>query len=197
MPFFIVQLANYKQEDKQSKDSKWAELRESQMKVTQLENVDMVTAIDIGNANDIHPYNKKEVGRRLSLLAKHYVYNGDLTKGPSYKSNIKSGKSITIQFETYASELKSLDKYGYLRGFAIAGDDGVFKWAKAKIIAKNKIKVYRKDIPNPMYVRYAWSDNPGKLDLVNTEELPAFPFRTDNFELNTTKNKYSYDPHAF
>ncbi|WP_339893493.1 sialate O-acetylesterase [uncultured Algibacter sp.] len=197
MPFFIVQLANYKQEDEQPKDSKWAELRESQMKVTQLENVDMVTAIDIGSANDIHPYNKKEVGRRLSLLAKHYVYKGELTKGPSYKSSIKSGKRITIEFETYGSELKSLDKYGYLRGFAIAGSDGIFKWAKARIIAKNKIKVYHKDIQNPEYVRYAWSDNPGKLDLVNTEGLPAFPFRTDDFELSTTKNKYSYDPYAF
>tara|TARA_R110002049_G_scaffold97783_1_gene238165 strand:- start:6151 stop:8130 length:1980 start_codon:yes stop_codon:yes gene_type:complete len=197
MPFFIVQLANYKQEDEQSKDSEWAALRESQMKVTQLENVDIVTAIDIGNANDIHPYNKKEVGRRLSLLAKHYVYKGELRKGPSYKSCIKTGKSITIEFETHGSELKSLDKYGYLRGFAIAGSDGLFKWAKARIIAKNKIKVYHKDIQNPEYVRYAWSDNPGKLDLVNTEGLPAFPFRTDDFKLSSVTNKYSYDPYAF
>jgi sialate O-acetylesterase len=197
MPFFIVQLANYRQELEQPKESQWAELRESQMVASELENVDIVTAIDIGDANDIHPYNKKEVGRRLSLLAKHYRYGEGLQKGPVYKDCTISEKVVTIEFDTYGSSLKSLDKHGYLRGFSIAGVDGKFEWAKARIIDDNKVEVFQENLKNPKYVRYAWSDNPGKLDLVNENGLPAFPFRTDDFELSTMKSKYIYDPHAF
>lgn len=197
MPFLVVQLANYRQEDTEPKNSQWAELRESQMKATTLENVDMVTAIDIGDANDIHPYNKKEVGRRLALLAKHYTYGKTLWKGPVYKNSILSDSSITIEFETYGSPLKSTDKHGYVRGFAIAGADGKFYWAKAKVLNDTQVEVYHEEIKKPMHVRYAWSDNPGPLDLVNGNGLPAFPFRTDDFELSTAKNTYHYDPHAF
>jgi len=197
IPFFIVQLANYRQENLQPKESLWAELRESQMKATSLNNVDIVTAIDIGEANDIHPHNKKEVGRRLSLLAMHYRYGDTLVNGPKYKSNTIKDQSILIQFETYGSALKSLDKYGYLRGFAIAGEDGKFLWAKARIIGNSSVEVYNESIPDPKYVRYAWSDNPGDLDLVNEENLPAFPFRTDDLELSTANNVYHFDPHAF
>lgn len=197
MPFLVVQLANYRQEDAEPRNSQWAELRESQMKATTLENVDIVTAIDIGDANDIHPYNKKEVGRRLALLARHYTYGKTLGKGPVYKNSIQSDSSITIDFETYGSPLKSTDKHGYVRGFAIAGADGKFYWAKAKVLNDNQVEVYHEEIKKPMYVRYAWSDNPGPLDLVNGDGLPAFPFRTDDFELSTAKNTYHYNPHAF
>lgn len=198
MPFLLVQLANYRQEDSTPGDSKWAELRESQMKATTLENVDIVTAIDIGNADDIHPYNKKEVGRRLALLAEYYSNGGDtLKKGPVHISSKLTDSAILIDFDTHGSRLESKDKYGYVRGFAIAGADGKFQWAKAEIVDENTVKVYNRTIKNPRYVRYAWSDNPGPLDLVNGDGLPAFPFRTDNFELSTAKNTYQYDPHAF
>lgn len=197
MSFLVVQLANYRQEDKTPTNSNWAELRESQMKATALENVDIVTAIDIGEANDIHPYNKKEVGRRLALLAKHYNYGDILKKGPVYKSHSLNDTSILVEFETHGGKLVSKDKYGYLRGFAIAGKNGEFKWAKAELVTTNTVKVYHENIKNPKYVRYAWSDNPGQLDLTNAEGLPAFPFRTDSFELGTSKKTYQYDPHAF
>ncbi|HMC01570.1 MAG TPA: sialate O-acetylesterase [Flavobacteriaceae bacterium] len=197
LPFFIVQLANYRQENIQPVESLWAELRESQMKATTLKNVDIVTAIDIGDAYDIHPHNKKEVGRRLSLLALHYKYGNTLINGPKYKSSIVKDHSIFVQFEINNSALKSLDKHGYLRGFSIAGEDGKFQWAKARIIGIDTVEVYNESIQNPKYVRYAWSDNPGDLDLVNQENLPAFPFRTDNLELSTANNVYHYDPHAF
>ncbi|MCK0162090.1 sialate O-acetylesterase [Allomuricauda sp. F6463D] len=197
MPFLVVQLANYKQEDKIPANSNWAELRESQMKASILKNVDIVTTIDIGDANDIHPYNKKEVAKRLALLAKHYNYGEELKKGPVYKSHSLTKSSILIQFDTYGSKLTSKDKFGYLRGFAIAGENGEFKWAKAELVDTNTVKVYHENGNDPKYVRYAWSDNPGPLDLINTEGLPAFPFRTDNFELSTSKNTYQYDPHAF
>jgi len=197
MPFLIVQLANYRQEDSIPGNSKWAEIRESQMKATQLHDVDIMTAIDIGEANDIHPHNKMEVGRRLALLAMHYEYGSPIKKGPTYKSRSIDGNTIKIKFETYGSDLKSTDKFGYLRGFAIAGQDGKFHWAKAGLSGNNEVTVYSDQIPEPRFVRYAWSDNPGPLDLYNTDGLPAFPFRTDDFELSTAKEKYVYDPHAF
>lgn len=197
MPFLIVQLANYRQEDSVPGNSKWAEIRSSQMKATQMHDVDIMTAIDIGDANDIHPHNKMEVGRRLALLAMHYEYGKPIKKGPTYKSRSAHGNTINIKFETYGSNLKSTDKFGYLRGFAIAGQDGKFHWAKARLSDNNEATVYSDQISDPRFVRYAWSDNPGPLDLYNTDGLPAFPFRTDDFELSTAKEKYFYNPHAF
>ncbi len=197
MPFFIVQLANYKPEDNIPKNSKWAEIRESQMNTTKLHNVDIATAIDIGDANDIHPQNKLEVGRRLALLAMHYNYGAPIIKGPKYLSQTIDGKTIKIKFETYGSSLHSLDKFGYLRGFAITGADGKFRWAKAYISGANQVTVYVEGLDNPKYVRYAWSNNPGFLDFVNTDGLPVFPFRTDSFELSTSHEKYKYDAHTF
>jgi len=197
MPFFIVQLANYRPEDAEPKESQWAELRESQMLATTLENVDIVTAIDIGDANNIHPYNKKEVGRRLSQLAIHYSYGGEIKQGPIYKTSNIENNNIVVEFDINGHPLKSKDKYGYLKGFSIAGSDGKFEWAKAEIIADNKVKVYSTSISDPKFVRYAWSDNPGELDLVSDLGLPAFPFRTDQLKLSTQDNKYSFDPHAF
>ncbi|MDC0635257.1 beta galactosidase jelly roll domain-containing protein [Flavobacteriaceae bacterium] len=197
LPFYIVQLANYRQEVQEPMDSKWAEIRESQTKVAQLENVDVITTIDLGEANDIHPKNKLEVGQRLGKLAMHYDYGAKLQKSPSFKNATIENDKIIIEMNTYGSQLKSLDKYGYLRGFAIAGEDGKFEWAKANLNENNTIVVYSESIKNPKYVRYAWSDNPGPLDLVNTEDLPAYPFRTDNFELSTSKEKYFFSPYRF
>ena len=197
LPFLVVQLANYKAEAAVPDKSEWAELRESQMKASELENVDIVSAIDIGDAQDIHPYNKKEVGRRLALLAEHYAYNQILKKGPVYESSERSASSIIITFKTYGSKLKSLNKYGYLNGFAIAGEDGTFQWAKAKIISDYQVEVYNENLPSPKFVRYAWADNPGELNLVDQNGLPAYPFRTDALPLSTEKNQFSYDPNAF
>ncbi len=197
MPFYIVQLANYLQEVTMPSDSKWAEMRESQTNAAKMKNVDVITTIDIGEANNIHPINKLEVGKRLALLAMHDSYNGKLLRSPSYESHIIKDNKIIITINSFGSKMKSLDKYGYLRGFAIAGEDGKFEWAKAHLISENQVAVYSDKIKNPKYVRYAWSDNPGPLDLVNSENLPLMPFRTDTFKLSTADAIYKYDPHAF
>ncbi|WP_142785082.1 sialate O-acetylesterase [Changchengzhania lutea] len=197
MPFYIVQLANYKQEDTLPTDSKWAEIRESQTNAAKMEHVDVITTIDIGAANDIHPTNKMDVGKRLGQLVMYDNYNGKLLRSPSYKSHISEADKIIIKMNTFGSQLKSLDKHGYLRGFAIAGEDGVFEWAKAYLKENNEVIVFSKNIKNPKYVRYAWSDNPGDLDLVNTEKLPALPFRTDTFKLSTADAKYFFSPYRF
>lgn len=198
MPFFIVQLANFREEDKMPVDSKWAEVRNSQMKLADaMHNVDIMTAIDIGDAIDIHPRNKIDVGKRLGLLGMHYSYDARLKKGPSYASHSIEGDKVIIDMNLYGSKLRSLDKHGYLRGFAIAGVDEKFQWAKAYISKDNQVTVYSETLKDPKYVRYAWSDNPGKLDLVNEDNLPAFPFRTDNFKLSTADAKFWLNPHNF
>jgi sialate O-acetylesterase len=197
MPFYIVQLANYMQEVSEPMDNKWAEIRESQTNAAKMQNVDIITTIDIGETHDIHPKNKKDVGKRLALLALHDNYSGKLERSPSYKSDKVVGDKIIITLNTFGNSLKSLDKYGYLRGFAIAGKDGKFVWAKAFLNSKNQVVVYSDKVKNPKYVRYAWSNNPGPLDLVNTENLPLMPFRTDNLKLSTADAIYKYDPHSF
>jgi sialate O-acetylesterase len=197
LPFYIVQLANYMQEVSEPRDNKWAEIRESQTNAAKMKNVNVITTIDIGEANNIHPKNKRDVGKRLALLAMHDYYGGKLLRSPSYKSNSIKGDKIIIRLNTFGSTLKSPDKYGYLRGFSIAGTDGEFEWAKAYLNDEEEVVVYSETIKSPMYVRYAWSDNPGTLDLVNTENLPLMPFRTDTFKLSTADEIYKYDPHSF
>lgn len=197
MPFYIVQLANYRQEDKLPTNSKWAEIRESQTNAAKMDHVDVITTIDIGDANDIHPTNKIDVGKRLAQLAMFDNYNGKLLRSPSYKSHILEIDKIIIKMNTFGSRLKSIDKYGYLRGFSIAGEDGNFEWAKAYLNGNNDVVVFSTNIKSPKYVRYAWSDNPGCLDLVNIEYLPALPFRTDSFKLSTAEEKYFFSPHRY
>lgn len=197
LPFYIVQLANYFKENEQPMESRWAELRESQAKAAQLNNVDLITAVDIGNANDIHPRNKKDVGKRLAKLAMHYQYEGELQKSPQYKSQIIENNKIIIELNTFGSNLKCSNKYGYLRGFSIAGENGKFFWAKAYIKNKNQVAVYSEKVEFPKFVRYAWADNPGPLDLINSDNLPVIPFRTDDFETSTEKEQYFFTPHRF
>lgn len=197
LPFLIVQLANYRETDVKPGPSRWAELREAQMKATRLPNVDIAAAIDIGNPKDIHPFNKKEVGRRLALLAMHYSYGSKLVKGPTFERATIEGQSINIKFNLYEEQLIVTDKYGYIRGFSIAGSDGEFKWARAKKTGPDEVEVYSEYVINPKFVRYAWSDNPGPLDLFNSSGLPVFPFRTDTFRLSTSGIKFEFDPHSF
>jgi sialate O-acetylesterase len=197
LPFLFVQLANYMQEVNTPAESEWAELREAQASALQLPNTGMATAIDIGEANDIHPKNKADVGKRLALAALKVAYNRNLlSTGPTYQSIVIDGDSAIINFANSGGELITKDKYGYVRGFAIAGDDKKFHWAKA-YIKNNKVVVYCNEVNKPVAVRYAWSDNPGALDLYNNTGLPAPPFRTDNWCLKTRDKVFSEDPWVF
>lgn len=181
-PFFFVSLANYMQSVDQPAESSWAELREAQTKTLSLPNTGMALAIDIGEANDIHPKNKQDVGKRLALNALKITYNRDLVhSGPMYKSvNFNEGKAL-ISFTETGSGLKIKDKYGYIKGFSIAGSDKKFHWAKAEIVDNKTIVVYSNNVKNPVAVRYGWANNPDDVNLYNQENLPANPFRTDNW----------------
>ncbi len=176
-PFYFVQLANYKNIDSLPVNSDWAELREAQTYALRLPNTAMATAIDIGEAEDIHPKNKQEVGARLALIARSKLYGEYLVySGPQYKSHTILNNKVSVSFTRARSGLQAKGD-SIVSGFAIAGNDHVFHWAKAHIV-NDKVIVSSDRVKHPKFVRYAWSNNP-VCNLYNAEELPAVPFRTD------------------
>ena len=190
-PFLFVQLANYYAEPSKPETSEWAELREAQASALTLPNTGMAVTIDIGEAYDIHPKNKQDVGKRLGIASMKAAYDIDtLHLSPQYDPSQTVNDSIIIYFKNTDS-LITKDKYGYVRGFTIAGNDSVFHWAKT-YIKNNSVVVYSDEVKQPVAVRYAWANNPGALDLYNKEGLPAVPFRTDDWKGITAGKKFSF-----
>jgi sialate O-acetylesterase len=185
-PFLFVQLANWKETSAEPGEDSWAELREAQAMTIELPNTGMAVAIDIGDAYDIHPKNKQEVGRRLGLQALYIAYGKDVKhSGPVLESMQKTKHGFVLTFSQVYDGLTTYDG-NEVRGFAIAGEDRKFVWARADVIEDNKILVWNPDIPQPVAVRYAWSVNPD-VNLMNSEGLPAAPFRTDDWAGITQK----------
>ena len=179
-PFLFVQLANFMQKYDDPTDSGWARLREAQTQTLSLANTGMATIIDIGDANDIHPRNKKDVGYRLWLAAEKVAFGKNiLYSGPMYRGHVVEDDKITISFDHVGSGLMSKGARNP-SGFAVAGSDSVFYWAETQIVENNKIEVRSDQVPVPVAVRYAWADNPNA-SLYNKEGLPAVPFRTDDW----------------
>jgi len=182
LPFFWVQLANFLAPAEQPQESAWAELREAQNMTLQLPSTGQAVTIDIGEANDIHPRNKQDVGLRLALAALKVTYSKDLvSSGPEYRSMTNEGNSIKLSFNNIGHGLQAKgDRYGYLKGFAIAGTDKKFFWAKARIEGDNVV-VESDKVNDPVAVRYGWANNPDDANLFNDDGLPASPFRTDTW----------------
>ena len=179
-PFYIVQLANYKQLQTEPGDDEWAEVREAQaMAARHVEHSGLACLIDIGEAGDIHPKNKQEVGRRLGLIARAKTYGeqGLEYSGPLYEGYQIEGQAIRIAF-SHARGLRTADG-GPLRGFAIAGSDHRWHWAQARIDGQSVV-VTCPDVKAPVAVRYAWHVNP-ICNLQNADGLPCVPFRTDDW----------------
>jgi sialate O-acetylesterase len=177
-PFLYVQLAGHLARKEQPVESYWAMLRESQRLTLSVPKTAMATAVDIGDAEDIHPKNKQEVGRRLALAAEATVYGKDLVySGPLYDSMKVEGDKIRLAFKHVGGGLVA--KGESLGGFAIAGPDRKFVWAKAKIDGAS-VLVWSEQVPKPSIVQYAWADNP-ECSLYNKEGLPAIPFMTDKY----------------
>jgi sialate O-acetylesterase len=179
-PFIFVQLPNFMAPRKEPSNSDWALLREAQLNTLSLPNTGMAVTIDIGEWNDIHPIDKKDVGKRLALAAEKIAYGDAITySGPIYKSMKIEGAKVVLSFSHTGKGLMVKD--GKEPGcFAIAGQDHRFVWAKAKIEG-DKIVVWNDTIQHPIAVRYAWADDPVGAKLYNKEGLPASPFRTDNW----------------
>ena len=180
LPFLFAQLPNFMEVQYSPAESQWAELREAQFKALSVPNTGMAVTIDAGEWNDIHPLDKKDVGERFALLAEKVAYNDPnvIASGPLYKSEEIKGGKIIITFSNTGSGL-IVKGGGELAQFAIAGADKKFVWADA-VIDGDKVIVSGADVPDPVYVRYAWADNPEGANLYNKEGLPASPFRTDN-----------------
>ena len=185
LPFIVAQLPNYGIPDLKPSESNWAIVRKAQLEATRLAAVAVSVNIDLGEANDIHPKNKADVGYRLALAATSiaYPHPADFTGlSPYYESYSIDGNRIKIKFRNYAKGLVAKDKYGYLKGFEIAGEDGIYHWGKARISNSFSIIVHHDEIEKPIKVRYAWADNPADANLYNSEGLPASPFETDTIE---------------
>jgi sialate O-acetylesterase len=177
--FLFVQLANFMEIKPQPAEDTWAELREAQTMTLSLPNTGMAVIIDIGEANDIHPRNKQDVGTRLALNARKLVYGEDIPySGPMYHSMKTEDNKIRIFFDHIYEGLAAKDGKK-LMGFAIAGEDKKFVWANAVIDGKTVI-VSSPQVKQPVAVRYAWAANP-VCNLYNSADLPASPFRTDNW----------------
>jgi sialate O-acetylesterase len=160
-------------------ESKWAEIREAQTLALSLPKTGQAVIIDIGEAKNIHPKNKKDVGKRLALHALKYDYGQKdiVADGPTFQSMKTEKNKVIITFDNIGSGLVSKDNNEFINGFALAGKDKKFVWAKAKI-SGNSVIVWSDNLSHPVAVRYGWSDNPGYLNLYNKEGLPACPFRT-------------------
>jgi sialate O-acetylesterase len=178
-PFLVVQLANFKRLAEEPRVSSWAELREAQAMALDLPNTGLAVTIDIGEADDIHPTNKQDVGKRLALCALHGEYGRDDIDwtGPVLESMGIGGETVRVKF-AHAEGLHTADG-GPVRGFALAGADREWHWADGQI--KGDTVVLSADpVTAPVAVRYAWADNP-PCNLENAAGLPARPFRTDEW----------------
>jgi len=178
-PFYFVQLANFREVHPEPRDSDWAELREAQTRALSLPNTGMAVIIDIGDAADIHPKNKQDVGKRLALHALAKIHGKQVVcSGPMFESmKIENGQAI-LSFDHADGGLETPGN-AELKGFAIAGADKKFVWASAKIEG-DKVVVANDEVKEPVAVRYGWDTNP-VCNLFNAEGLPASPFRTDDW----------------
>ncbi len=175
-PFIFAQLPNY-----DNQNGRWITLRESQSKALELKNTGMVTLIDVGEDDNIHPINKQEPGRRFAVVAQNVAYGDKLpASAPVYTSYKQDANAIFVTFNEAGFELKG--NTNALSGFTIAGSDKKFYPANASLQSDGKtIKVWSDKVQKPAAVRYLWADAPGKVMLYNKDGLATPPFRTDNW----------------
>ncbi len=199
-PFYWCQLANYQDKtDNPGANSNWALLRESQTQALSIPQTGQAVLIDIGESGDIHPLNKQDAGKRLAAVALAETYDRQIPcSGPLYKGMKIEGDRIRLSFdfieggliarelpETYnvrlaeqkTAKLKRNSPQSELEGFAIAGADGKWAWADARIEGDNVV-VWSGKVKEPTQVRYAWANNP-TCNLYNKTGFPAIPFRTN------------------
>lgn len=174
LPFYYVQLANFLEAKEMPTESNWAALRQQQLDMLKIPNTGIAVSIDIGEWNDIHSLNKKDVGERLALYAlkNQYAKKDIIVSGPLVKKYKVNNNKVTLEFDYVQNGIQKVDSLKY---FELAGDDKIF--AKAVAIIKGKSIVLQSDeIATPKYVRYAWADNPEGVNFFNEEGLPASPF---------------------
>jgi len=175
LPFLMVQLPNFMLDPPYPAESNWAEMREIQLQLSKtIPQTGLAVTIDIGEWNDIHPLNKKEVGKRLALQAERIAYGNQhiVSDGPLFHTMRADGNRLIIHFKEGTDNLLPVGK---LKGFSLQGADGRVEWAEARI-EENRVIVWNDQIAAPVKVRYAWGNNPEGANLRNREGLPASPF---------------------
>ena len=205
-PFLFVQLASFNAANGNSqRGSAWAELREAQTMTLQLPNTGMAVTSDIGEPGDIHPKNKKDVGNRLAAEAMRVAYQksavqsgetargeasrGESSRGPMLAKMTPDKNRATLTFRNADDGLLVKDKYGYLKGFEVAGADQKFYYAKAEIQG-NTVIVRSDSVAAPVAIRYGWADDNSEGNLYNKQGFPAVPFRTDTWKGVTEAAKF-------
>jgi sialate O-acetylesterase len=185
--FGIVSLANFQAVQDQPGESDWAELREAQTMTANMRGNGQAIAIDIGDAKDIHPRNKEDVGKRLAAwaLADVYEQQNVVGSGPVFEAMSVDGSMARLTFKHAQGGLMA--KGDTVKGFAIAGEDRKWVWADAKIDG-GAVIVSSPEVSKPVAVRYAWANNP-VCNLYNKAGLPAVPFRTDDWKGITADKK--------
>ncbi|MDA7881289.1 hypothetical protein N9A94_03205 [Akkermansiaceae bacterium] len=189
LSFYWVQLANFQDPGDKPEGGGWGPVREGQRRALRLPKTGMAVTIDIGNAKDIHPKNKQDVGKRLALLALAKDYQKDVVfSGPLYKAMKKEGSKIRLSFDHVGAGLMTGEKTGLdpvketkgaeLARFSIQDKDGKWHWAKARIDGKT-IVVWHDEVKSPQHVRFGYESNPDGINLYNKDGLPASPFTTD------------------
>lgn len=183
-PFLFVQLANYTQRQERPTDHPWARLREAQLKTLAVTNTGMAVAIDLGEAESVHPGNKRDVGLRLAAWALRQVYAKDdvVPSGPLFDHFTVEDGRVRVAFKELGGGLTNGAAAG-VQGFAVAGADRRFVWAEARIEG-DTVVVSSSDVKQPIAVRYGWAGNPD-VSLYNRAGLPASPFRTDDWPFNS------------
>ena len=180
-PFGIIQLPNYRAMKDAPEEAPWSFLRDSQRRTAiTTPNTGLIVTIDIGEANDIHPKNKLDVGRRMFRWAMRQAYGRTLADSPRLRKAEPSGTKMVLTFDNSGSGLK-ISEGDRLNEFAIAGADKKWVWAEAKIVGKDKVEVWSPAVIAPVAVRYAFNSNPKHPNLTNDSGLPASPFRTDDW----------------
>lgn len=181
MPFYIVQLANLgpEQTDPVEESAGFAYLRDAQLHtVRTVPNTALATAVDIGDAGDIHPKNKQEVGRRLALPALNRIYGEEREdSGPVFESLTQDGDALRLQF-SHADGMRAKDGEK-IKGFAIRSEDSEWVWADAEVVKDGVIQLSADGITRPTAARYGWARNPIG-NLINEAGLPTIPFRSDD-----------------
>ncbi len=182
LPFLFAQLSGYGKISKTPSESMWAELREVQAVTSKMKNVAMISTLDLSEGENMFFKNKHEVGRRMASQAlrlcyerKNTIFTGPILESPP----IFEGNKVKLTFKMAGNGLITKQQHGFLEGFAVAEENGKFQWAKAEITGYNTVVVSHPEMKNPVYVRYAWGDNPAA-SLSNKDGFPAQPFRTDN-----------------
>lgn len=187
LPFVLVQLPGFGEPVEQPGPSGWAVMRDAQTEALAEPNTAMAVTIDLGEWNDIHPLDKKPVGERLALAARKLVYGEHKLAAESpaaYQMSVEDGRAIISIVQAHGG----LTSDGEPDGFAVAGPEGDFVWARARLNG-NRIEVWSDEVDKPTRVRYAWADFPARANVYSGAGLPLMPFSLERHMKNASETE--------